>query len=177
MRTKGKIWIWGILAVALLAFNAQLAFAHRWWWWHFDRNPLNLWIPPSNAHFQQHVAAVADWDSHVTDLKLRVNFKQHTDVSVLEGNYGATGWWGLASIEGYEYDWWHLWCWCRITHAHATFNNYYGGTLADIQGVQCQEVGHTFGLDHSNDGCMGKGYYNALNVTVPHNWADINAMY
>ncbi|MGH7410905.1 MAG: hypothetical protein ACREJ6_07605 [Candidatus Methylomirabilis sp.] len=166
-----------VVVVALLALNIRLAFAHQWWAWHFH-SPINILVSPWNSHFQQHIAAAADWDSHVSDLKLRVNFKQHTDVSMLDGNYGATGWWGLASIEGYTYDWWHWWCWCLITHAHATFNNYYGGSAADIQGVQCQEVGHTFGLDHSNTGdCMGKGYFNNINVTGPHNWADINAMY
>ena len=176
MKKTTKTLAWGTVALALLLLNVQIAFAHQWWVWHWHTNTLHLWV--YGQYWPQHVAAIQDWDSHVSDLHLHTNFKDHTDISVFDGNFGATGWWGLASIESYDFDWWHLWCWCKITHAHSRFNSYYGGTLADVQGVMCQEVGHTYGLDHSNTGdCMGKGYYNSINVTGPHNWSDINAMY
>jgi len=52
------------------------------------------------------------------------------------------------------------------------------------RGVFCQEIGHTFGLDHSPDGCMGKGYFAGLldnesisNVVTSHSDDDLNAKY
>lgn len=165
----------GLLVLVLLAANVQLVTGHDWWAWHWEKNTLNHYVFGSKR--TQSLAAVSDWRGRVRDLRINT-VSQHSDISVFDGNYGATGWWGLASIESYAFDWWHRWCWCRITHAHARFNLYYGGTAADVQGVQCQEVGHTYGLDHSNTGdCMGKGYYNAINVTGPHNASDINAKY
>src|SRR5712691_7727494 len=111
MRKKCKMLAWGAAALFLLAVNVQLAYAHNWWNWHWDKNPVYVLIPTWTRHFPQHVAAVADWDSHISHMSLQVNFKHHTDVSLLDGNFGATGWWGLATIENYEFDWWHLWCW------------------------------------------------------------------
>jgi predicted Zn-dependent protease len=119
--------------------------------------------------------ALNDWDS-----KTDVNFNKvssHTELSVAGSNFGATGWWGLATIKKSSYDWWHHWRWCRIEHAHAVYNSYYGGASHDIHGVLCQEIGHTLGLGHSNNGCMGKSYYNNINHTVSHNWKDVNAKF
>ena len=165
----------GLLVLALLAANVQFVSGHDWWAWHWERTSLNHYVFGSRV--AQSLAAVNDWKACVRDLTINV-VTSHSHISVFNGNYGATGWWGLASIESYDFDWWHRWCWCRITHAHARFNDYYGGTPAQVQGVQCQEVGHTYGLDHSNTGdCMGMGYYNSITVTGPHNASDINAKY
>jgi hypothetical protein len=72
-------------------------------------------------------------------------------VHVFDGNYGANGWAGLASLESVSGS--------HILHAHARINYYYSMSSGYKQGVFCQEVGHTFGLDHSNTGsCMGLGY-------------------
>ena len=167
--------------LALLFLNSQVAFAHNWWHWHWHKNPLHLYV--FGSHQAEAVAAIADWDSHIRDLKLHTKFKGHTDISVAGANFGPTGWGGLASIKNTSFDWWHYWDWSRIEHAHAVYNSYYGGTGgtgsgSDIRGIFCQEIGHTFGLDHSNTGdCMGKSYFNNINVTGPHNWADINAKY
>jgi len=52
------------------------------------------------------------------------------------------------------------------------------------RGVFCQEIGHAFGLDHSPDGCMGKGYFAGLldnepisNAVTGHSDDDLNAKY
>ncbi len=176
MGSKMRIIIGGLLVLALLGANVSLSYAHNWWHWHWHKSTLHVYV--FGAQWRPTVAAIRDWDRHVRDLKLHTKFKGHTDISAFSGNYGATGWWGLASIEATSYDWWHFWDYSRIEHAHARFNSYYGGTTADVQGVQCQEIGHTFGLHHSNTGdCMGKGYYNSINVTGSHNWSDINAKF
>ncbi|HEX9272168.1 MAG TPA: hypothetical protein VGA01_08140 [Candidatus Binatia bacterium] len=175
MKAKLKVLAMCGIVALLVLLNVQLAYGHDWWWycWH-KGSTLGVWVYGSNQ--AEANAALNDWDSHT-----HVNFSRpgsHTDISVWGANFGATGWWGLASIESTSYDWWHHWWWCRIEHAHARYNSYYGGTSGDIQGVLCQEIGHTLGLDHSNTGdCMGKSYYNNINVTGPHNWSDINSKF
>lgn len=169
------------IVLVLLLLNLKVVFAHDWGQWHWHTNPLHIWVWGSNQ--PEAVAAIADWDSHIQHMQLHTQFKGHTDISVFGANSGDTGWWGLATIENYSFDWWHLWTWSRIEHAHATYNSFYGGTTgtgsgSDVRGVLCQEIGHTFGLDHSNTGdCMGKGYFNSINVTGSHNWADMDAKY
>jgi hypothetical protein len=58
---------------------------------------------------------------------------------------------------------------------------YYSSTSTAARGIHCQEVGHGFGLDHSNDGgCMGAGYwYSVTNAYRPvsHNVNDVGSMY
>jgi len=175
-----KFVIYALTSLVLLIGNFQIAVAHNWWFWHFDTSTIGILISGTNG--TQANDARIDWDSH-TDLSLPRS-TSHTDISAIGGNFGATGWWGLASIEAPGIDWpWHCgWAFfapiCRVAHGHARFNTFYGGTLADVQGVYCQEIGHLFGLDHSNTGdCMGKSYFNAINLTGPHNWSDINARY
>lgn len=164
----------GIFVAALVLLNVMVAEGHNWWSWHWHTGSgIRTWVHSSRQ--TQSNAALNDWDSHCD-----VNFPRsssHTEMSVFGGNFGATGWWGLASIEDYAFDWWHKWNWSKIQHCHARYNSYYGGTTADIQGVLCQEIGHCMGFDHSNDGCMGKGYFNNLNTTVSHNWSDCNSRY
>ncbi len=170
--------VFSTFILLLTALNANLAFGHRWSSWHWDKSTIRVGIWSCTADAG---AARSDWDSH-TDLSLPTS-SSHTDISVWCGNFGDTGWWGLASIEDSSFDWWHCFWWCRIEHGHARFNSFYGGstgtgTASDRRGVLCQEIGHLFGLDHSNTGdCMGKGYYNNVNVTGSHNWSDINSMY
>lgn len=154
--------------------NVGVATAHNWWSWHWHSgSSIKVWVGSYKS--AESNAALNDWDSH-TD----VNFPRsssHTEMSVFAGNYGATGWGGLASIESYSFDWWHKWNYSKIKHCHARYNSYYGGSSADVRGIQCQEIGHCLGLGHSDHGCMGKGYYNNSNVTVSHNRSDINARY
>ncbi|HEV2844037.1 MAG TPA: hypothetical protein VG477_04255, partial [Thermoanaerobaculia bacterium] len=86
---------------------------------------------------------------------------------------GNTGWGGLATITSYSG--------CTIRRATSQLNTYYSWTTNAARGVQCQEVGHGFGLDHSNDGgCMGGGYwYSIANAYRPvtSNVNFVNNMY
>ena len=187
-----------LLGVVFVLLLANFALAHDWDGWHWHQRTLGIFIFASN--FNSAEAARIDWDFPTNVMNLpRVT--HHSDVSVFDGNFGDTGWGGLAEIISY---FWH----CHylvdffffsvcfdwepgITHAHARLNTFYfwpnlnTGSVFDAgRGVLCQEIGHTFGLDHSPDGCMGKGYFAGLqnnepisNVVTGHSDADLNAKY
>jgi hypothetical protein len=145
------------------------ASAHQWGSWSWNRSGSTVTIQVYNYAANSGAAnqALNDWDSHTILSLPRLN--SHTDISVYDENAGNTGWIGLATIVNYSGNY--------ITHAHAEYNTYYSESYDQIVGTYCQEIGHTFGLDHSNDGCMGLGYYNNLTYTVQHNWTDIYNMY
>jgi hypothetical protein len=145
------------------------AAAHDWGCW---RQPnRTVYSRNTAANSSQAQAALNEWSAD-TILNI-VNVSYHTEISVYDGNYGNTGWGGLASIESSSG--------CNILHGHATLNTYYSYTSNGKRGVFCQEVGHLFGLQHSNDGgCMGGGYYYDINsyyTVVSHNINDIAAKY
>lgn len=156
-----------VLAVVLAA--PPPAEAHNWGCW---RQPnRTVYVRNTASNWSQANAALNEWDADTILSLPRVSY--HTEVSVLDGNYGNTGWGGLASIESASG--------CNILHGHATLNTYYGYSSNAKRGVFCQEVGHLFGLDHSNDGgCMGGGYYYSISTNynvVSHNINDIANKY
>jgi len=185
-KNKRKIWLWGLLTLVLVVGNLQLAFGHNWWYWHWhDRTlQIGIWnfVPEANAARQ-------DWN-RIRDLSLS-RVSTHSDISAWGGNFGATGWAGLAEIKSIGADWpWHCGIsgifgvgFCRITHGHARVNTFYRNTrlslFQDRQRVFCQEIGHTLGLGHnrgtasSNRNCM-----NDTDKRFPftnfHNVNDIN---
>jgi hypothetical protein len=133
--------------------------------------PTGLWsAPPSVVRFREDGLA-----------------EKGPDVTIIVDNYGCTPWWGLATIidpeickreghEGYGSP-------SVIRHVHVRYNTYWDagnghpnprdGTFpmagasntSDVLGVLLHEVGHSLGLDHSPDFCMGKGYYDAAVAT------------
>lgn len=175
---KWKVVLSMVITAGLLVANTYVARAHAWDGYHWDKSgPMIIiqnWNTASNWQAAEN-ARVDGWNK--IGILYNYNASGHSDVSVFDGNWGATGWWGLASLE--DLDWgWHCFGWCHIAHCHARLNTYYGGTDADKQGVFCQEIAHCWGLDHSNTGdCMGKSYYNNINVYGPHNNTDFYNMY
>lgn len=175
-----------LLSVALLLLAANIAMAHRWDEWHWHKRTLGIYIFASNSISAE--AARADWGPGFNVLR-PIRVTHHSDVSVFDGNYGDTGWGGLAEIISYSNHCHSRFIFCLdsqpgITHAHARLNTFYswsnlntGTTADDGRGIFCQEIGHTFGLDHSNDGCMGKTYFNNLNFVTSHSDNDLNALY
>jgi hypothetical protein len=133
----------GTLLIAGLA--AQAAQAKQWGCWsQADRN-VRLRNTASNAS-----QAISDWNN-LTILNIG-SVSSGEETYVFNANSGNTGWGGLARITNYSG--------CTILRATAQLNTYYSWTANAARGVHCQEVGHTFGLDHSNDGgCMGGGYW------------------
>jgi hypothetical protein len=157
------------IAVVLIVVMAAPAMAHDWDCWKQPNR--TVYVRNTAANFSQAEAALNEWDADTILSIVKVNY--HTEVSLYDGNYGNTGWGGLASIESYSG--------CNILHGHATLNTYYSYTSNGKRGVFCQEVGHLFGLQHSNDGgCMGGGYYYSIDTNynvVSHNISDISSKY
>jgi hypothetical protein len=161
---RSSLIIAGTLLVAGLVANA--AEAKRWGCWiQADRN---VKIRNTTSSASQ---AVSDWNN-LTILNLS-SVSSGEETYVFNANSGNTGWGGLASITNYSG--------CTILRATAQLNTYYSWTTNAARGVHCQEVGHTFGLDHSNDGgCMGGGYWYdiATHYTIVQgNINEIGSMY
>jgi len=161
---RKSLFIAATLLIAGLAGNA--AEAKRWGCWiQADRN---VKIRNTTSGASQ---AVSDWNN-LTILNLS-SVSSGEETYVFAANSGNTGWGGLASITNYSG--------CTILRATAQLNTYYSWTTNAARGVHCQEIGHTFGLDHSNDGgCMGGGYWYDIGThyqLVSGNINEIGSMY
>ncbi len=153
-------------SLLIAGFAGSAAEAKRWGCWiQADRN-VKIRNTASNAS-----QAVSDWNN-LTILNLS-SVSSGEETYVFNANSGNTGWGGLASITNYSG--------CTILRATAQLNTYYSWTTNAARGVHCQEVGHTFGLDHSNDGgCMGGGYWYDIGThytIVQGNINEIGSMY
>ena len=164
---RKSIFVAGILLVA--GFAADAAQARQWGCWvQRDRN-INIRNASGGS---QASAAINDWNS-MTILNF-FSVSSGEEIYVFNANSGATGWAGLARITNYSG--------CNIIRATAQVNTYYySGTSTAARGIHCQEIGHGFGLDHSNDGgCMGAGYwYSVTNAYRPvtSNVNFVNSLY
>lgn len=161
-----------VLAAAAMLFASSAAFAsHQWGSYHFERDGVDtLTLSIGNNHDAGGTPnwsailgdVVADWGNgtggyggaHFDTVGTSGgsgNIESYND------NYGDNGWLGLARI------------WItrgknkHITRGEALVNDSYV-TLAGYDGfdqpveweqVMCQEIGHTFGLDHNNEGSVG----------------------
>jgi len=164
---RKSVFIAGALLIA--GFAGQAAQAHQWGCWiQADRN-----VKIRNASGgTQAQNAINDWNS-MTILNISA-VSSGEETYVFNANSGATGWGGIATITNYSG--------CTILRATDQLNTYYySSTSNSARGVHCQEIGHTFGLDHSNDGgCMGGGYWYSISTAyrpVSHNVTDIGNMY
>ena len=178
MRRGSTLTLATVTMTILFAANVYVASAHQWGRYHWHKSGSAIVIQNFIYGGTQAPAEAARQDGW-NKIAILYNYRTsyHTDISVFDGNFGNTGWGGLASLENLDWDWGSFW-WNHIAHAHARYNTFYGNTPADIQGVYCQEIAHGWGFDHSNTGdCMGKGYFNNINVYGSHNNADFNAMY
>jgi hypothetical protein len=150
------------LTAAVLVARPSAADAHSWGGWHWDRGgsyvPVNIWNYAGTSNIAE--AARADIHARPHPVYL-LNANYHTDVSVFDAYEPSANYCGLAEIV----DWYWSFPWqYHISHAHARYNTACGGSGGSLpnyaQGVYCQEIGHTLGLDHSDTGdCMGLGYF------------------
>lgn len=154
-------WRVVVLALAVLSVPAVVLATHSWGGYHWARtsNPFTLRVGnnlTTSAWNSAFSTAVQDWNkSTVFDLapyagssSKRCSMVTGT-VQVCNGKYGYNGWLGLASINlasGTKH----------ITQGSAKMNDSYFDTSTynnpnERLHVMCQEVGHTFGLDHQSE--------------------------
>ena len=167
-----------LIILGLLAANIGVytAHAHNWGNYHWNKGGTYIDIYQYNtaAYYSDAEAARQNaWNT--VSILYNYNAGSHTNVSVYDGNFGNTGWGGLASLENLDWDW-GCWCYDHIAHGHARVNMYYGYGAWDRQRIFCQEVFHTYGFDHDDtNGCMDYTY--TTNVLLSHNSTDFYNRY
>jgi hypothetical protein len=142
------------LLLGSLVVGVQAASAHPWAQWHWNRSGSAIYLYTQNtaALYSQTNAARLDIQARPHPIYLPA-VSYHTNISIMDCYCGNTGWSGLAQMINYSYP--------IVTHAHATYNRSYG---LPVQGIMCQEIAHTFGLDHAATGdCMGLSYFASSN--------------
>ena len=182
-------------AIAVGSFSAYAT--HSWNGYHWARTTssftlrtLDSTVANSNANWPALLATAASQWSQSTKLDLAVSAYDNSStgrrkcsavagkIRVCNGSYGKNGWLGLASI--------NLDSNGHISQGTAKMNDSYTSSWADpneSKHVMCQEVGHTFGLDHqSTDGssqntCMD--YSNSPTSTAPnqHDYDELVTIY
>lgn len=158
MKSKSTIFGGVLLLFLLLTSTATAKVDHTWGNYHWARsgvvnlrlgdNLSSAWKSAPNNFFQ---TAIADWNrSTVIELFPEaggVNPKRCPIVGgmvqVCNSSYGRTGWLGVAGISATN---------GHITGAYVKLNDTYSMTAAEKQLVMCQEIGHTFGLGHQDEG-------------------------
>jgi predicted Zn-dependent protease len=194
---KSKTYVTFISAVtlfALLSFPLGASASHSWGNYHWARtsNPFNLKIVDSNTPDWDGELdlAMSDW-SQSTVLNLidstsddRQNVRKRCamvtgQVRSCNANYGFNGWLGLASI--------NITGGVHITRGTSKMNDsYFSSPSYDDTArrhVMCQEIGHTFGLDHQSENgddlntCMD--YSSALDNPSPnsHDYQQLQTIY
>ena len=170
--------VWAVVLVVSALLGAGGAFAsHRWGCWKYADYYIN-WYNGGSGDYYNIYNEEAKTDSNAwspyTDIFLNPSSSGTTDhVNAYSGNYGSTGWLGIAEIQGYSG--------CTIRNGRARLNNSYLASYSRTakKHVACQEIGHLFGLDHnrgSSTTCM-----NDQILTAPqpnsHDQSMINSLY
>ena len=147
-------------AISLLAFAGVASATHSWGGYHWARtgNPFTLKIGSSVSSVWKPILATTSSDWSASDIldtvivpganKQPKNCRATSGrVEVCNASYGNNGWLGVAQI------------WASGTHItqgtvrlnDTYFNTSTYNTTAWRNLVSCQEVGHTFGLDHQDE--------------------------
>ncbi len=161
---KSRISLAVATIAAIAAVSAPAAFAnHSWNGYHWARtaNPFTVKLGDNVSGLWDGmlVTASSDWSqSTVLDTTLVAGGTRPKPckatlgrVEVCSASYGNSGWLGVATI----------WLQSGTTHivqGTVKNNDYYFGNssyqynnTAEMQHVICQEIGHTFGLDHQSE--------------------------
>ena len=172
---KKLVVIAGLCAIAATALGGSASANHSWGKYHWARtsNPFSLVLGDNTTRPWSAMLGTASsqWN---TSTVLRTSVQRDNrdrsacppvqgKVEVCNYDYGNTGWLGVAQIWIYRGG-------SHIAQGVVELNDYYfsgaGGASyaynnsAEQQHVVCQEVGHTFGLDHQDtsgaslDTCM-----------------------
>jgi hypothetical protein len=159
-----------LVVLAAFAFVAATALAgsasanHAWGKYHWARtlNPFTIDLGNNTTGSWSSMLTTAsnDWStlgSTVMDTNVVSSNKDRQTCGATSGrvevcnyNYGASGWLGMAQIWIYAGG--------HIAQGVVKLNDYYFGSSsyaynnsAEQQHVICQEIGHTFGLDHQSE--------------------------
>jgi hypothetical protein len=161
-----KLAVLGVLATfAAAAVTGSASADHSWGKYHWARtsNPftIDLGNNTTSAWSSLLSTASSDWSvSTVLDTRIVASNKNRVScdatlgrVEVCNADYGDTGWLGVAQIWIYRGG-------SHIAQGTVKLNDYYfsgaGSSYAynnsaEKLHVVCQEVGHTFGLDHQSE--------------------------
>ena len=145
------------IPAALLFMSSGAEASHQWSNYHWERDGVAVRdVTVANMH-----DTGSNWDSMFGSIIIDwnnsagANFAvrepgpdESADVESFNADYGKTGWLGLAQI------WISRGKYKHITRGRAHENDYYTNELyfdetTEQKHVICQEIGHTFGLDHS----------------------------
>jgi hypothetical protein len=151
------------VAAVFAAAVAHISASHSWGGYHWARTTpqftLKLGDNLTSGDWKSHLAQTSsDWNSGNSPVLTAIvggQSNKHCSMvagttQVCDGNYGRNGWLGLASINIIDGT--------HITQGSAKMNDTYFNTSTynnpnEREHVMCQEVAHTFGLDHqSTDG-------------------------
>lgn len=168
----------GGLAAANLAMLADPPNQSSVWWnnYRWNKSRLEILLSASSTSRTPAVRAANYWNNQ-TDLLLPSS-SSHSDISLFDGDWGDSGWRGMASVTTTSTG--------IITHCHARLNRFYtsapsGKTTAwRWEGTYSMELGHCFGLDHDftlgsmNGGAMNSGL---ANTPSSSNLSAINSRY
>lgn len=189
-----RFLIVAIAVIGVIYFPSSTSANHSWGGYHWARtaNPFTLKVVDSNTPDwdDNKARAITDWSSSsVLDLVNEAGDSSSTArrrCVMISGKihscnyaYGQNGWLGLASI--------NLTGGNHITQGTSKMNDSYFNsttyTETNRQHVMCQEIGHTFGLDHQSTSgadlntCMD--YSNALDNPSPnaHDYDELVTIY
>ena len=158
MRAHLRVFV-GLVALGFAMLQSPLSANHSWGGYHWARtaNPFTVKLGDNVTSLWDHYLALAssDWSqSTVLNTAIVAGGSRSKNcrptagrVEVCNGAYGNNGWLGIAQI------------WIsgsHITQGAVKMNDTYFNTSAYNspawrQFVVCQEVGHTFGLDHQDE--------------------------
>lgn len=156
-----KAFVVFVVLLGVITFPTNLSASHSWNGYHWARtsNPFSLRTGDNvtSAWDSYLNTAISDWSkSTVLDLVKEAGLSNKRcaavsgTIQVCNNTYGNNGWLGLASIS--------VTGGTHITQGTAKMNDTYFNSSTynnpnERLHVMCQEVGHTFGLDHqSTDG-------------------------
>jgi hypothetical protein len=160
LRLRRRSFAVSAILLAILAFQASPSANHRWRRFHWARtaNPFTVDLGDNLSDLWPTYLMSASTDWTKSDVLNTVVVNGGTSVSqcsptsgrveVCNAEYGSTGWLGVAQI------------WItggsHIVQGTVKVNDTYFNTAqynsdAWRQFVMCQEVGHTFGLDHQDE--------------------------
>lgn len=162
---KSRWFTAALVGVTMMAGTSAGALAdHQWSSYHWNRDgvavlQLNIGDNHDTVGWSSMLdQAVADWNAFSgAYLEFAAVSGGSGDIESYNDNYGDTGWLGLASISVQRGKNKHIVSGSsKVNEYYITLSGYDGFDQSiEQQHVMCQEIGHTFGLDHNREGAVG----------------------